>query len=174
MGKSCATGYMEKGVRITDPPDWFIDHCVKTSSQLASQALRVAIRDAGDSDEELNPDVENTYVLDAYMYEDLRKFLDKPSGESATDPVRGCQFTNNALFLHLPKRENQDKIGECDFLSAVVERFALDAGADLVCLRAHDLADLSDAIKILRQDEPTQQFNEDRVSDLKEKEALTK
>ncbi|KAI3326176.1 hypothetical protein HD806DRAFT_532827 [Xylariaceae sp. AK1471] len=172
MGEADNTGKKGGELRISDPSAWFLDHCVKTSSQLANQPTRIVLQDGDDPDDAPDVDADDAYVIDTCSYEDLQDFIEKPSKEGSTDLRRGCQFTKEVLFLHLPKQEKQDKVSGYDFLAAVVERFCLDAGADLVCLRACDLADLSEAIEPLEEGEPIQILEEDKTSNLMTKEAL--
>jgi hypothetical protein len=146
MSESRNTGDKRDDAQVSDPPVWFLDNCVKTASQLSNQATRVVVRDGN------NPDVGNAYIVDTSIYKDLQDFIEKSNGDSTTTLQQGCRFTKEALLLHFPEREIKDNGDVYDFLAAVVEKFSVDAGADLVYLCANDMTELSKAIKPLKAD----------------------
>lgn len=129
-------------------PDWVLDNCVKTLSELARLETRIVLRDG--HLEEKTTLQDNKYEMLSCMYQDLLDLVSPPfdvnvkvtlTSNTETTPKQGC-FTNDGVILRLPG-DNGTSPG---FFLAVIEHFARDIGADMVKLSIQDIDALSDCL----------------------------
>ncbi|KAL8956458.1 MAG: hypothetical protein Q9193_006031 [Seirophora villosa] len=131
----------------SSPPAWFLDNCVKTVQDLAECDIPLIVRDNVTSGHGCNQEMSEldavVYEVDSAVYEPLQRLLfPKISGrvdEHLSDLLPARRFLKNSVHLHSP-----DPTGGSHFLTAVVERFASDARADIITLGLDDVNDLFD------------------------------
>lgn len=142
-------------------PEWFLEYCVKTAQELTECKIPLIVRnnvplgqDSGQGIGEPNVDA---YEVDWNVYEPLLNVLSSRIASGAdvhnSDPKTTRFFLNDAVHLRLPEKHRAK--GGSRFLTAIVEYFAKDAGADLIKFGLHDVNDLAEHFKLtgLKQEE---------------------
>ncbi|KAL8921885.1 MAG: hypothetical protein Q9208_005489 [Pyrenodesmia sp. 3 TL-2023] len=128
-------------------PAWFLENCVKIVQDLTECGIPLVVRENlalehGRNQETNELDAE-VYEVDSDVYEPLQRLLlPKTSDmvdEHPSDLLPTRRFLKDSVHLHLP-----DPTGGSHFLTAVVERFASEAGADIVTLVLDDVNVLFD------------------------------
>jgi hypothetical protein len=110
--------------------------------------------DSGQGIAEPNADA---YEVDSVVYEPLLNVLSSRTAGGAhvhnSDPKTTRFFSNDAV--HLPLPDKYPAKGGSRFLTAIVEYFTKDAGADLITFGLHDVDDLAEHFTLLgpKQDE---------------------
>ncbi|KAJ3526298.1 hypothetical protein NM208_g11259 [Fusarium decemcellulare] len=124
------------------PPDWFIQNCVKIQSEVNNLAARVSIQqrsaDAHSSSAEHSTSVYEVYP---YVYERL---LAVAMDHKQRD---GAVFVNHAINLWLPNKLHP----AIDFFTSTVAGIAKHVGADMIVLNSEDVEDLAEHI-VLQKD----------------------
>lgn len=131
----------------SSPPAWFLDSCVKTVQDLAECDIPLIVRDNVTSGHGCNQELSEldavVYEVDSAVYEPLQRLLFPKTSdlveEHPSDLLPARRFVKNSVHLHSP-----DTTGGSHFLTAVVERFASDARADIITLGLDDVNDLFD------------------------------
>ena len=104
-----------------------------------------------DSGQGIGEPTADSYEVDSAVYEPLLNVLSSrtPAGshEHNSDPKTTRFFSNDAVHLRLPGKRRSK--GGSRFLTAVVEYFAKDAGADLITFGLDDVDDLGEHFSIL-------------------------
>ena len=131
-------------------PAWFLDNCVKTVQDLTECESPLIIREDATSGHGHNRGKTGSdvlvYEIDSAVYEPLQRLLSPEvtntlDGQLAGSKPAGC-FSKDYVHLSLPKK-CQTSDGS-QFLAAVVEYFAKDAGADIITLSLDDIDVLAD------------------------------
>ena len=132
-----------------DIPTWFLTNCVKTAEELAESDAPLIIRESMplESDAAPESDVQkaDVYIVESVVYKPLLDVLSSAlPGATSHDSNRDSAktFANDAVHLRFPERHRAK--GGIQFLTAIVNRFARDAKADLMILSIDDLYDLAE------------------------------
>ena len=129
-------------------PSWFLENCVKTAQDLANSEIPLIICENAMPDHDHNPgktDSEaNVYEIDSAVYEPLQRLfspeIPNTVDEHLSDSHAARSFSKDHIHLSLPRRQQKD--GGSQFLTAVVEYFAKNAGADMITLALDDIEEL--------------------------------
>ena len=126
-------------------PLWFLDNCVKTAQDLANSDVPLIIREntmpghdhiQGKTDSDAS-----VYEINSAMYEPLQRLfspeIPNTVDEHLPDSHADRCFSKDRVHLSLPGK-NETK-GGSQFLTAVVEYFARNAGADMITLALDDI-----------------------------------
>ncbi|KAL9032092.1 MAG: hypothetical protein Q9180_006704, partial [Flavoplaca navasiana] len=128
----------------------FLENCVKTVQDLIEYDVPLVVRKNvtlghGRSQETNELDAE-VYEVDSAVYEPLQRLLlpETPDtiNEHLSDSKAARCFSKDFVHLSLPRKRQTD--GGSQFLTAVVEYFAKDAGADIIKLDLNDIDVLAD------------------------------
>lgn len=140
-------------------PQWFIDNCVIIGEELGYRELPLVLQDGTGHD----PDREqahahkpqsDSYLMDSAVYEPLLALIpayNTPNSmkvQGSSTKKQNMVFSYNAVHVRLL---GGGRGGGQHFLDTVVERFAQDAGADLVRLSIDDMNDLAEHFIYLEQ-----------------------
>ncbi|KAL8920050.1 MAG: hypothetical protein Q9172_004680 [Xanthocarpia lactea] len=126
-------------------PAWFLDNCVKTMQDLTECDVPLVVLENvtlghGRSQETNELDAE-VYEVDLAVYEPLQRLLlpETPDivDEHLSDSRAARCFSKDFVHLSLPRKRQTN--GGSQFLTAVVEYFAKDAGADIITLGLDDI-----------------------------------
>jgi len=125
-------------------PPWFLENCVKTSSELKNYTPPLIInhnevekRTNALSHGRSGPEI---WEMDMIVYEQILDIISEKSDN------KNAFFTNNAAYLRFPPNPDTKlelKSGGLGLLRAVVENFAKDIEADLISLSFADIEDLT-------------------------------
>ena len=128
-------------------PQWFLDERVRTGEELEDGRLFIINNETPDNAADskgLRCPKEDSYQVQDVVYEPLSKVFTSTSTsyrKASSSKTTKC-FATNAVYLRLPDKHRGT--GGIRFLTAVVERFAKDAGADLMTLDIDDVVDLAE------------------------------
>jgi hypothetical protein len=138
-------------------PEWFFWNCAKTSEELNVHNHRLIIwNDSHSVPKSASPTARvmsnsGTYEIESAMYNKLNDFV-SVNGSSGTHGwkkpgIDGKHaFANDGAMLRFP-----DDTNGLPFLSAVVEYFSKDIGADLITMSFEDFQDLSEHFAIMQR-----------------------
>ena len=136
-------------------PRRFLDKCVRTTEQLAASSPSLSIREnfsvSHTAFQAADPPISDIYEITRDVYEPLLDIFAGAKHMNERPNLRGAPqarvqlngkkvFKNDAVHLRFPDK-GQTK-GGTGFLSATVERFSRDIGANLITICAEDLIDL--------------------------------
>ena len=128
---------------MTALPDWFLEHCVRCFEDLQGSEDSLVVRnDFRPEDNKLDEHRSNrsqSYQVGRSVWQPLLA-IHASCNENFTSSVPAKAFSHDAALIRFPDRHRED--GGSRFLNAVVERFALEAGADLVSLSIDEILDL--------------------------------
>ena len=129
-------------------PDWFLENCVKTASELSASKIHLTILNRATCDQSTNqkitPSATRDYEVMSAVYELLQDIFIGPSDKRKIKRKGNNNFLYDAVHLRFPDK-GQIR-GGTEFLATVVEHFAQSIGADLIWLGAEDIVDLIDHV----------------------------
>ncbi|KAL8911357.1 MAG: hypothetical protein Q9171_003451 [Xanthocarpia ochracea] len=126
-------------------PAWFLDNCVKTVQDLTECDIPLIVRDNATPGHGHNQGKTESdalvYEIDPAVYEPLQRlFLPETTntvdGQLSSSKAARC-FSKDYVHLSLPRKGQTS--GGSQFLAAVVNYFAKDAGADIITLTLDDI-----------------------------------
>lgn len=123
--------------RPLEVPSWFINGCIKTWEELSSCEIPLSFYDSlTDKDDSAATEAgdKNHYEIHTAIYEPLRD-LYYPVEETG-DVI--WKFGYDAMGIRMPHEKHGQR-----FLEIVVQRFAMDTGADMITLGLHDFENLA-------------------------------
>ena len=126
-------------------PSWFLDNCVKTAQDLANSDVPLIIRENAmpghDHNRGKTDSDANVYEIDSAVYEPLQRLfspeIPNTVDERLSDSHAAPCFSKDRVHLSLPRKHGTS--GGSQFLTAVVEYFAKNAGADMITLALDDI-----------------------------------
>jgi hypothetical protein len=138
-------------------PGWSLEYCVKTAQELTECEIPLIVRDivspGHDSGQEIGEPKADTYEVDSVVYEPLLNVLSSRTAGGAhvhnSGPKTTRFFSNDVVHLRLPDKHRAK--GGSRFLTAIVEHFAKDAGADLITFGLDDVDDLAEHFTLRRR-----------------------
>ncbi|RDW56758.1 hypothetical protein BP6252_13981 [Coleophoma cylindrospora] len=133
---------------MSTPPPWFMNHCIRTSTESLEFVPRLFV--ANDGDVASNNSAENNiYTITQSTYQSIRRLACTVSSNHtlSSDSSGPCdgrtenqyRFTRNAVLLKLPRAIFHGQT----FLATVIDRFAKDIGAHLIRIRIEDIKELA-------------------------------
>lgn len=134
---------------------WFLEYCVKTAQELTECEIPLIVRDnvslGHDSGQGIGEPKADAYEVDSVVYEPLLNVLSSRTAGRAhvhnSDTKTTRFFSNDAVHLRLPDKHRAK--GGSRFLTAIVEHFAKDAGADPITFGLDDVDDLAEHFTLL-------------------------
>jgi hypothetical protein len=128
-------------------PGWFLQHCVLTAQEITRINPPVHMcDDHNHATRSASPNKRGpakVYNVESFVYKPL---LDLLAPQSAEASVRTREtFTRDAVLLRLPSEH--DGTAGCHFVTAVVQQFAKDAGANLIAMEVDDVEDLTEFLE---------------------------
>lgn len=128
-------------------PGWFLQHCVLTAQEITRINPPVHMcDDHNHTTRSASPNKKSPakiYNVESFVYKPL---LDLLAPQSAGASVRTREtFTRDAVLLRLPSEH--DGTAGCHFVTAVVQQFAKDAGANLIAMEVDDVEDLTEFLE---------------------------
>ncbi|KAL9632119.1 MAG: hypothetical protein Q9204_003925 [Flavoplaca sp. TL-2023a] len=126
-------------------PEWFLDNCVKTVQDLTECDIPLVIRENakpghGYTQGETGCDA-HVYEIDPAVYEPLQRLFLSESTKTVDEQLSGSKaarcFSEDYVHLSLPRKRQTS--GGSQFLAAVVDYFAKDAGAHIITLGLDDI-----------------------------------
>ncbi|KAL8715309.1 MAG: hypothetical protein Q9225_006425 [Loekoesia sp. 1 TL-2023] len=128
----------------SEVPEWFLKHRVKTAQDLIECNIPLIVREdvtlSHDSNQGSVGLDAMVYEIDSAVYEPLRQLLISQMSSAAYMDKSGPE---PARFF-----KNDAANGGSQFLTAVVEYFAKDAGADLITLGLDDINDFAEHLRL--------------------------
>ncbi|KAF4469577.1 ATPase family AAA domain-containing 1-A [Fusarium albosuccineum] len=138
---------MSENDNFWQPPDWFIQNCVKTQSEVNNLAARISIQQRAqcsvDADADPSSAEHSTGVYEVYPYV-YERLLDVAMDRKQCD---GAVFVDHVINLWLPNELHP----AIDFFTSTVASIAKHVGADMVVLNSDDVEDLAEHI-VLQKD----------------------
>ncbi|KAL8861152.1 MAG: hypothetical protein Q9178_002368 [Gyalolechia marmorata] len=126
-------------------PAWFLDNCVKTMQDLIEGEIPLTIRENATPGHGHNRGETRSnalvYQIDPAVYEPLQRLFIPETTNTVDGQLSGSEaarcFSEDYVHLSLPRKRQTS--GGSQFLAAVVDHFAKDAGADIIRLGVDDI-----------------------------------
>lgn len=131
-------------------PAWFLDKCVKTVQDLTECDILLIIRENAMPGHGHNRGKTGfdaiVYEIDSAVYEPLQRLFSAETPNTVDEDVSDSKaarcFLKKYVHLSLPRKSQTS--GGFQFLTAAVEYFAKDVGADIITLGLDDIDVLAD------------------------------